>query len=65
MSRGISPTLLEILHTTLSVLERDLGLPQNDPGLVNLKRSLVRAIGEIEERTVPAKIIHREPPDLL
>jgi hypothetical protein len=48
MSPESSPTLLRILRTTLLEVERALELSQCDPGLRNLKHSILLAIGELE-----------------
>jgi len=44
------PSLSEVLRTTLRRLEHDEELAPNDPALIELRRTLLRAIVEIESR---------------
>lgn len=50
MDHDVSQTMLEILGTTLADVERALDLAPTDPGLRELKLSIVRAIAELEVR---------------
>lgn len=43
-----TPTMIEVLRTTLRSLEQSEELHPADPALLELKNSLIRAIGEIE-----------------
>ena len=45
-----SPTLLELLCSTLKRLEETEGLDANDPRLVEVKNSILRSIAELELR---------------
>ena len=43
-----SPTLIQLLRSTLRRLEENSGLDSNDPKLVEFKNSILRAIAELE-----------------
>jgi hypothetical protein len=45
-----SPTLLELLSSTLARLEEAEGLDPNDPRLIEVKNSILRSIAELELR---------------
>lgn len=42
------PSIIEMLRTTLNRLEENEELSPADPALIELKNSILRAIGEIE-----------------
>jgi hypothetical protein len=45
-----SPTLIELLRSTLTRLEETEGLDPNDPRVVEFKNSILRSIAELELR---------------
>jgi hypothetical protein len=64
--REVSPTLLEALRKTLSAVEQALDLRADDPGLRELKNTLVRRIGELEVKRTDAisPTIPKDLPDV-
>lgn len=48
MAPELSPTLLRILSSTVLEIERSLILPDGDPGLRELKQSILLALSELE-----------------
>jgi hypothetical protein len=45
-----TPTLIELLQSTLMRLEETEGLDPNDPRLIEIKNSILRSIAELELR---------------
>ncbi|HEX9201774.1 MAG TPA: hypothetical protein VF865_19610 [Acidobacteriaceae bacterium] len=47
---NFSPAFLEVLRSTLERVEHTLELAPDDPKLIEFKRSVLRAIAELEMR---------------
>jgi hypothetical protein len=44
----LTPSLIDILRKTLSQIEQNSEFRQDEPALVDLRRNVARAIGELE-----------------
>jgi hypothetical protein len=46
--RQVTPSLIEVLQSTLAHVERNTELPPDDLTMIDLKRSILRVIAELE-----------------
>ncbi len=61
MDHPYSYSIIEILRSTLSRLEKDSDFPQDDPAVVQLKRHVIQSLAEFESQKNPHPVLEPEP----
>jgi hypothetical protein len=61
MDHPYSRSIIEILRSTLSRLEKDSDFRQDDPAVVQLKRHVIQSLAEFESQKNPHPILEPEP----
>jgi hypothetical protein len=61
MNHPYSYSIIEILRSTLSRLEKDSDFRQDDPAVVQLKRHVIQSLAEFESQKNTHPILEPEP----
>jgi hypothetical protein len=61
MDHPYSPSIIEILRSTLTRLEKDSNFRQDDPAVVQLKRHVIQSLAEFESQKNDRPLLEPEP----
>jgi hypothetical protein len=61
MNHPYSHSIIDILRSTLTRLEKDSDFRQDDPAVVQLKRHVIQSLAEFESQKNPHPVLECEP----